>query len=113
MNEHTQFDAASSQQAAEDGQRAVAARNADAIAEIQRGFIQHLRAIAPEAGSMDSLRASGYELPELTHANAIGSAIAQLARAGVIECVGVDRGKRPRAHRAKIYTWRLTDGGGS
>ncbi len=105
------FDPDESQRRAERGQERVARRNAAAVAAIQSAFLRHLRDIAPEPGSLDSLRASGFELPTLTHANAIGAAIGDLARRGVIECVGVARGQRPRAHRAKIYLWRLAEGG--
>lgn len=105
------FDPDESQRRAVNGQKRVGRKNAAAVAKIQRAFLQHLRDIAPEPGSLDSLRASGFKLPELSHANAIGSAIGDLSRRGVIVCVGVTRGQRPRAHRAKIYLWRLTEGG--
>ncbi len=103
------LDAGESQRRAERGQERVASRNLAAVGEIQRAFLQHLRAIAPEPGSLDSLRAAGFELPPLTHINAVGAAIGGLCRRGLIECVGVARGQRPRAHRAKIYLWRLKE----
>lgn len=103
------FDPDESQRRAVNGQKRVGRKNAAAVAKIQRAFLQHLRDIAPAPGSLDSLRASGFELPKLSHANAIGSAIGDLSRRGMIECVGVARGQRPRAHRAKIYLWRLTE----
>jgi len=98
-----------SQRRAERGQERVARKNAEAIADIQRAFVKHLREIAPEPGSLDSLRASGYELPPLTSPNAVGAAIGDLSRRGVIRCVGVVRGQRPAAHCAKIYLWRLAE----
>ena len=100
-----------SQRRAERGQERVAGRNAAAVAQIQRAFLRHLRDIAPEPGTLDSLRASGFELPTVTHTNAIGSAIGGLVRRGLIVCVGVTRGQRPRAHSSKLYMWRLAEGG--
>jgi len=103
------FDPDESQRRAERGQERVARRNSEAIADIQRAFIRHLRDIVPEPGSLDTLRASGYELPAVSSPNAIGAAIADLSRRGVIRCVGVTRGARPAAHCAKIYLWRLAE----
>ena len=110
------FDAREGRRRAERGQERVARANGSSVAMIARGFLEHLRAIHPQPGSMDTLRASGFEMPPVRSFNAIGSAIGGLSRAGLIVPVGVTRGSRPEAHRAKICLWRLAEdleGGGA
>lgn len=107
------FDMAESQRRAEEGQELVASNNRRAVDDVADAFLAHLRDIAPDAGSMDSLRASGYEPPEGMHRNAIGSAIGRLSRAKLIEPAGVTRSARAPMACGKIYTWRLAEGGGA
>lgn len=101
------FNAAEGQRRAEEGQAVVAANHKRAVAELADEFVAHLRSIAPEAGSMDTLRASGYTPPEGMARNAVGAAIARLSRAGLIECVGVARSERASMQAGKIFLWRL------
>lgn len=102
-------DRAESQRRAEIGQANAAGANKAAVALIGHAFLDHLRDISPRAGSLDSLRSTGFCLPPMTSSNAIGAAIGALSRAGLIRCVGFTRADRIGAHRAKIFTWRLTD----
>jgi hypothetical protein len=107
------FNAAEGQRRAEEGQAVVAANHKRAVAELADEFLAHLRSIAPEPGSMDTLRATGYTPPADAHRNSIGAAIARLSRAGLIECVGVARSERASMQAGKLYLWKLADGGGA
>lgn len=89
------------------GQSKTEHANSEAISAIGAAFLEHLRARAPEPGSMDTLRDSGFQLPAMTSNNVVGAAISRLAGAGLIRTVGVTRSTHPESHGGKLYQWRL------
>ncbi len=109
MSEMPLFDSREGQRRAEHGQDGVTETNKEAVAYIGRAFLRHLHDIRPEQGSLDTLRASGFELPQLTSGNAIGAAIGNLARKKLITCTGVTRSSRPETHSGKLFLWRLAE----